>query len=713
MKSFALLATIALSPVTLMAEPEDALISLEDAFFDDVPIVLSATRLAQPLTESPVAMTVIDREMIDASGARTIPDLLRLVPGFQVGYFDGNSPVAAYHGHSDENSKRVQVLVDGRSVYVPSLAGIPWQEMLVNIDDIDRIEVVRGPNASSYGNNSFFAVVSIITRTPIEDQGHKIKTVIGTHDTAEAYYRFGGKNDALDYRVTVGTQNDDGTDNLNDYTAADYLNYRMDYQIDAYNNLSYQGGIKDLTEGDHEPQPDHDLKVNYAYQWLKWDKQLSGKHSISLQYYYNLHDLHESVQASPVYLGDTFPSLSFIDPYVPSSLVDIRSERHDIEFNHFLTLKKMRLVSGLSARQDIVIAEGAFDTNAPHRNNLYRAFSHGEYRFNENWLLDAGLMAEDNDISGTDVSPRLSLIHHINKSHTIRAAVSKATRTPVLFEEYANYGYSVQLTQNGGAPLDQTVRDMLLGGTDILTDIEYTSTGNLKSEEITSIELGYVGRLLDNKLTLDIKLFRDNTDQLIDTVPDTPTFNDNADGVADDFQNTYKTDSKGLELSMDYKPVKNSRIYAYYAYIDIDAAAIKPTANDRTKRRLEVSAPTNTYGLMLIHHWENDVDLGISYFRVGDMDWLDRTGSSGAKYRDRSAQPYEKLDVKISKTERHKNTGLKYSLVFQNLLGEYYDYFKTRYLDPGQTIIEEPSGISTFGSLQDRRFYFDLSLTFN
>ena len=712
MKRLASVAVLVLTPFTLMAEPEQALIAFEDAFFDDVPIVLSATRLAQPLNESPVAMTVIDREMIIASGARTIPDLLRLVPGFQVGYFDGNSPVAAYHGHSGENSKRVQVLVDGRSVYVPSLAGIPWQDMVVGVDDIDRIEVIRGPNASSYGNNSFFAVVSIITRTAIEDQGHTIKSTLGTRSTVNSYYRYGGQSGELDYRVTVGTQNDDGTRLLNDYTQADYASYRLDYQANTRNLISYQGGIKDLTK-DHEPVPDHDIDVLYAYQWIKWDHQISSRHSMSLQYYYNLHDENEFIQTREIDPADLNPALSFIDPFTPSLQLDIKSQRHDIEFNHYINLDDFRLVWGLSARQDEVNANQVFDLVAAEKNKLYRSFIHGEYRFNESWLLNAGVMIEDNDISGNDTSPRLSLIHHINRNDTFRFVFSQATRTPILWEEYANYRLSHVLTQNGGDPLDQAVQDALFEGTDVLTDSSIISSGNLNSEEITSYEFGYITQLMNRKLIIDINIFRDKTDQLIDLVEDVPAPDDNFDDVADDFQNAYQTTVNGLEVSVDYKPYSDFRIYGFYAYLDIIARAFNPDANDRTDRRLEVSAPTNTYGLMLIKHWDNDFDVGLTYFRVGEMDWMDRTGSSGLFYADRSAQAYNKLDLKFSKTERMAKNTLQYSLTFQNILGDHNDYSKTRYTDATQTVIVQPSSISPYGSLQEPAFYFDLGLTFN
>jgi len=233
MKHFLALAIAFPFSSTLIAQTQDALSGSEDVFFDDMPVVLSATRLAQPLNESPIAMTVIDREMIEASGARTIPDLLRLVPGFQVGYFDGNSPVATYHGHGNETSSRIQVMIDGRSVYVPALAAIQWSDLIITIEEIERLEVIRGPNAATYGNNSYLAVISIFTRQAIEDQGQKLHTTIGTHETVDAYYRKGWSANNLDFRVTIGTNNHDGTDLLNDYLESDYLSGRIDAQIDV------------------------------------------------------------------------------------------------------------------------------------------------------------------------------------------------------------------------------------------------------------------------------------------------------------------------------------------------------------------------------------------------------------------------------------------------------------------------------------------------
>ena len=301
MRTLNTIVLLALPCQVLALSDMDVLAFSDQSYTDDLPIVLSATRLAQPISEAPVAMTVIDRNMIEASGARNIPDILRLVPGFQVGYFDGNSPVVAYHGHSGEHNTRLQVLIDGRSVYDPARNAVPWSDLEIDLDDIERIEVTRGPNASTYGNNSFFSVISITTRHAVEAQGQYVRIRAGTHDTTDATYTFGNQSGSLDYRVTVNTTNDNGTDFLRDETAADGINYRADWQISTSNRVMFQGGYKDISLGDHEAlgqdqQIGHDIDNKSAFQYIKWEHLPQIDSGFTLQYYYNQ---HTSIEVSP------------------------------------------------------------------------------------------------------------------------------------------------------------------------------------------------------------------------------------------------------------------------------------------------------------------------------------------------------------------------------------------------------------------------------
>lgn len=119
----------------------------EELFFQEIPSVISATRLQQSKAQIPASVTVINRVMIEASGFVEIVDLLRLVPGFQVAHVDGRSHVATSHGQSSQYQARLLILVDGRSVYLPFFSNADWTTLGVQIDDIERIEVIRGPNA--------------------------------------------------------------------------------------------------------------------------------------------------------------------------------------------------------------------------------------------------------------------------------------------------------------------------------------------------------------------------------------------------------------------------------------------------------------------------------------------------------------------------------------------------------------------------------------
>ena len=155
-------ALLALAPLLAMAGTQSSLTSEED-IFGDIPVSYTATRLSQSVHDSPVSVTIIDKDMIEAYDPHELIDVLRLVPGFQVVHPSGFRASTSYHGLGGEFSARMQVQIDGRSVYSPILGHVEWTELPIEPEDIERIEVIRGPNAASYGANSFTAIVNIIT----------------------------------------------------------------------------------------------------------------------------------------------------------------------------------------------------------------------------------------------------------------------------------------------------------------------------------------------------------------------------------------------------------------------------------------------------------------------------------------------------------------------------------------------------------------------
>ncbi len=160
-----------------------------DIFIDDLalPDVLTATHLYQPPAAVPGSVSTIDQELIIASGARNITDLLRLVPGMLVVPESGNLTTVNYHGTSPGQARRLQVLIDGRSVYRAGFAQVSWSDLPVAIEDIQRIEVFRGPNTVSYGANALLGVINIITLSAKDTHGTLLKTNLGEKGIRDWY----------------------------------------------------------------------------------------------------------------------------------------------------------------------------------------------------------------------------------------------------------------------------------------------------------------------------------------------------------------------------------------------------------------------------------------------------------------------------------------------------------------------------------------------
>lgn len=235
----------------------------EDEFFSEIPSVISATRIRQPLTEISSSVTVIDRNMIEASGAIELADVLRLVPGMQVAYPQGNQIAVAYHGFSDAFPRNMQILVDGRSVYQPSLGDVDWLFIGVAIDDVDRIEVVRGPNSAFYGSNAVQGVINIITTQPYQNPGAHTRFTGGSLGTLNGVVRYAGNEGKLDYRMTATYEQANGLpgelDSTDDGRKVGGLSFRGVLQQSLNDEVDIQIGVNSGRLGAGAELPDDPL----------------------------------------------------------------------------------------------------------------------------------------------------------------------------------------------------------------------------------------------------------------------------------------------------------------------------------------------------------------------------------------------------------------------------------------------------------------------
>lgn len=656
-----------------------------DELFFDMPIVLSSNRLEQPVSDAAVSVSVIDRATIEASGARTIPEVLRLIPGMQVGYSGneyGDEPqyVVTYHGHSDQYSKQMQVLIDGRSIYEPLIGGILWKSIPVNIDDIERIEVSRGPNLATYGSNTFQAAINIITRTAAEDSGSYVRTNIGNHEIADLTYRYGGSNGKLDYRVTGSTINDNGLDSGNDIdnpddTNSNNIDYRLDYQIDNHNTLSYQGGYgenhQQANRNFQVPNPlptERTLENTRFFQFIKLESAVNAENTLQLQYYYNLSNKEDSYRSDPIDLSDLIGTS--VDIFTLDVNDTVKAERHNLELTHSIYPNDaLKLVWGLSAQTDFVRAPQSLGTNAKIKNEQYRIFANIEWQVNQSNVLNLGGLLEKNDFSNSEMSPRISFTHAFNDRHKVRFGVSQAIRSPFIYEDMANLYYTQELT-TGSTPIG-TVRELvILGNTE------------LKNEKITSREIAYFGSYMNSSLLFNARAFHDDVTNYIDTLKQdvNDTTIDNFDNTVLVFNNSIESTTNGVELELDYHIDPSLRLIASGAIINISSNSEATTQ----------SAPQHSYSLLATKIFNEKYNGSLGYYFVEDFNWTDARGTGD----------YEILDIRLSRNIQFERTHGSLSLVVKNLLDDYSDYNET------------PKNITAPQIIQNTVAYVDLRLNF-
>ena len=166
--------------------------------------VVTASKTPETLWQTSAAISVMTQEDIRRSGATSLPELLRLVPGVQVARIDSDHWAVGVRGFNDSFSKSLLVLIDGRSIYTPLFAGVYWGVHDILIQDIDRIEVIRGPGGTIWGSNAVNGVINIITKPASQTRGTAVSAVTGNVNQGIGEVRFGrGNGQGLDYRISA------------------------------------------------------------------------------------------------------------------------------------------------------------------------------------------------------------------------------------------------------------------------------------------------------------------------------------------------------------------------------------------------------------------------------------------------------------------------------------------------------------------------------
>lgn len=582
--------------------------------------------------------------------------------GANAGFVHNTNHVVSYHGMTTAYAGSMQVLVNGRSVYSPLYGGVQGSELPIAIADIDRIEIRRGPNAASYGANSFFGVINIITQSPSDQIGTSVSATYGD-GRHEAFARYGAKKNDLSYRVTAGYRDDDGLDNRYDFKRTRLLNVQADYKLDSKNTLEFELGVVNGERDDDETintiryfEP-RSRDINNHYELIRWRHNGSENSDFSLQAYHSMdksNDEINSVNLRPLILNFLTPRFGVaVATNAANSLVsdtvsinnDIQMERYDIEAQHnFSFSTTLRGIWGGSFRRDLMYAPHYLGNNKTDQFDLQRMFGHIEWRPLNKVVFNAGVMLEHNDFTGTNLSPRASINFKINPNHTIRFGVSAASRTPNYLEEKFNTTIVIP-----------TVAPPLFLASYVV------DTGNLKSERIVSKEIGYLCDF--GKLKLDTRLFRDDINDYVQSFfnhsytapPGYFSFRKPSDHI-----NSGSVTIQGFEAQAKWLVTANTNVLLNYAYVNIYAN------ESETARNITMSMPSSTFSGLLTHRFNSYWDASYAYYQTSEVTALGDGDYVGLA---------RKSDIRVARKFNADHFSGEVSAVVENLFNEHYQEF--------------------------------------
>ena len=619
-----------------------------------IPLITAATRLSQTRADAPAAITVIDRVMIDASGAQEISDLFRLVPGFQAYHVNGHKFGVTAHGLGAPFPGRLEVMLDGRSIYLTAFSSPDWRTLGIGLADIDRIEVSRSPSVSSWGSNAFQGAINIITLNPMMHRNSHIRLTGGDNNNRRLEVSQFGEWGLSAIRVSAGYQKDDGY-SPKDAGQSRYASLRQVFSQSLVDEVELQLGFTSGYGGVGDNNADI-LGRRYfdsRHQSLTWLRSLDAG-QIQVRAYHNYLNYHMQRISPQQLLGFPPEILGIADEPLPSNMEEGNTNRYDIELQHQSNLSQsLRGLWGIGGRVDDGQAPLLLNTDERLRADYWRLFGNLEWKPAGSWTWNSGVMLENSDLAGTQLSPRLALNYRLDTVHSFRGSYSLAHRTPSLLEAKQD----TRLTDSNG--------NLLLW--------LYNSDSNLDAEENRTFELGYLGLISAYHLEVDLRLFNEQVSHGIgrqrtasaefQLIPPPP------DKIRVTHTNNAEWRSNGIEVQLRYQPSPERLVTLAYGYLDTHGGVTLGNADNPSDPETDFSnaVPRHTLALLGTQQLHSGLSLSAALYHQSDTQWL--AGSQ--------IDAYTRVDLRLAKTFKLGNSIAELALVAQNL-GDDYTEFQQR-----------------------------------
>jgi iron complex outermembrane receptor protein len=556
---------VALAGADPPAQADLKRLTLEELMNLDVTL---AARRPEPVASTPAAISVVTGEDIRRSGVTTLADAVGLADGVHVARFNNGSWSIAARGFNGVTSNKLLVMIDGRTVYSPLFTGVFWNALDYPLEDIERIEVIRGPGATLWGANAVNGVVNIITRHSRDTLGTIVQVGAGNEDPNLAEVRYGGRSASTTYRtyarfVTRASQKFTDGSSSADRRRRGQVGFRLDAGTPQASTWLLKGDA--LFSSNHFADRDDGEFKLFDLQG-RWTRALSARSELQVQAYLN----HEYRK-------------------IPLQLTH-RLTTADIELQHAFTASRHSVVwgGGIRRNQDSTEPTATLEFDPPSRTYpVSNLFVQDDIAVRPDlFYVTAGAKVERNAFSGAEFQPSIRARVLLRRSQTVWGGVSRAVRRPTRFED-----------------------DIV-----ILTDGVVILHGNddFRAETLIATELGY--RLQPTPtFSADVTLFRHDYDRIrSQEAPAGPV------PIPLIVGNTLNGVSSGVELGLNLQPAEWWRIHAGYTHLRVSLSR-DPDSRDVSGGSAEANDPEHIFGLRSSIDLPHDVEFDARLRSIGAL----------------------------------------------------------------------------------------------
>lgn len=605
-------------------------------------VIFSASRREQKVSETSAAVFVINNDDLLRSGVTSIPDALRIVPGLQVAQVNANTWAITARGFNGENANKLLVMIDGRTVYHPTFSGTLWRTKDVLLEDVERIEVVRGPGAAMWGANAVNGVINVITKSANNSQGLLVTAGGGTEDKGVGAVRYGGKiADSLHYRTYLKYADKDdlkvlGGGNPQDNWEKFQGGFRVDGELTEQDSLTLQGDLYTGNGGSLRsitaPMAPFTSLANVGEDFSggnilsRWRHRFSDTSDLSLQLYF------DHTRDKTTYSAFNESSKAVINTY-------------DVDLQHYFQLGGRQEVTwGLGFRYITDDQNNAINfAFAPASRDylLYSAFIQDQVALIPDTLKFLfGSKFEHNDFNGFQIQPNARLIYTPDNQQTLWASVSRAVRTPNRLDHDTSLLYFSQEAPGVFAALQ--------------------GNKDFESEELMAYELGYRIAPAEN-ISIDVAAFYNVYDNLSSVEARRP-FVETIDAAPHlvfpvSYGNNAQGETYGLEMAVQWLPLEWWRLQTNYSYLQIQIHTATGSVSQDVE---EGQSPHHQFNLRSSMDLPHNVQMD-TFFRYVDS------------LPERNIDSYLEMDVRLG-WKPVKN--IEFSLSGRNLLDSSHAEFQ-------------------------------------